>query len=138
MAHYDPRGLVAPHVRRQLQALAASVDRLVVVTTSDLEEASRRFLSEHGRLIERANYGYDFFSYRAGLLAEDLTPYDEVTVCNDSYVGPLRPYTDVYGSMSAEPVDFWGLTETDRVSHHVQSFFVTFRAWVVGSRAFRT
>ena len=138
MAHYDPRGLVAPHVRRQVRALAESVDRLVVVTTAQLEDGARSFLAGHGELVERANYGYDFFSYRTGLRSQDLAAYDEVTVCNDSYVGPLRPYAEVFSTMEREPVDFWGLTETDRVSHHVQSFFVTFRAWVVGSRAFET
>jgi hypothetical protein len=39
--------------------------------------------------------------------------------------------------MADQPVDFWGLTRTDRVAPHVQSFFVAFRPWVIGSATFR-
>jgi rhamnosyltransferase len=33
-------------------------------------------------------------------------------------------------------VDFWGLSESRRISPHLQSFFVAFRPWLVSSRAF--
>ena len=39
--------------------------------------------------------------------------------------------------MADQPVDFWGLTRTERVAPHVQSFFVAFRPWVIGSATFR-
>lgn len=137
MAHYDPEGLVRPHVRRQVQALAADIDDVIVVSTAELTDASRRWLSERVRLVERANYGYDFFSYKVGLdTAADLTSYDEVIVCNDSYVGPLRSYADIVADMAPRPVDFWGFTATERVKPHVQSFFVAFRPWTVASHAF--
>ncbi|MCY7395052.1 MAG: rhamnan synthesis F family protein [Nocardioides sp.] len=137
MAHYDPRGALAPHVRRQVEALAGAVDDLVVVSTADLTQASRSFLRAHARLVERDNVGYDFLSYRAGLDLHDLGAYDEVTVCNDSYVGPLTAYSDIFAAMAPRESDFWGLSETDRVKHHVQSFFVTFRPPVLASAAFR-
>ena len=137
MAHFDPTGEVGPHVRRQVQALAGAVDDLVVVSTADLTDDARAFLSAHSRLRERANYGYDFFSYRAGLLETDLSGYDEVTVCNDSYVGPLRPYADIFEEMESRPLDAWGFNFSLRRKPHIQSFFVAYRPWVVASRAFR-
>jgi hypothetical protein len=137
MAHYDPRGFVGPHVRRQVEALASSVTDLVIVTTADLQTDARAFLESAGRLIERANYGYDFFSYKVGIDSVKLDDYTEVTLCNDTYVGPLTDYPTIFEAMARQPVDFWGLTEADRISHHVQSFFVTFRPWVVESSAFR-
>ena len=137
MAHYDPDGSVGPHVQRQVAALAAAVDDLVVVTTAELTAGAREFLTSHAHLIERDNVGYDFFSYKVALESADLSAYDEVTVCNDSYVGPLTDYSVIFDRMSSKPVDFWGLTETDRVSHHVQSFFVTFRPRVIASEEFR-
>jgi len=136
MAHYDPRGVLAPHVRRQVQTLASAVEDLVVVSTAALGEEARSFLNQHARLVERENTGYDFLSYRAGLDSCDLEAYDEVTVCNDSYV-PLADYAEVYAAMAPRTADFWGLSETDRVKHHVQSFFVTFRPSAVTSAAFR-
>jgi lipopolysaccharide biosynthesis protein len=136
MAHFDHDGRLGPHTRRQVAALAAAVDDLLVVTTADLTSGAREFLGSHARVIERPNVGYDFLSYKVGLESADLSAYDEVTVCNDSYVGPLTDYALIFDHMSSSKVDFWGLTETDRVSHHVQSFFITFRPTVVASEEF--
>jgi hypothetical protein len=137
MAHYDHRGGVGPHVRRQVESISAAVDRLLVVSTADLSEESRSWFRDRAELVERPNYGYDFTSYQVGLdRAGDLSAYDEVVVCNDTYV-PVTPYAEIFATMEAEPVDFWGLTLTDRVAPHVQSFFVAFRRWVVGSQTYR-
>lgn len=135
MAQYDPRGTLGPHVRRLVDSLAAAVDDLVVVSASDLTDEARRFLSQRSRLVERDNTGYDFLGYREALAAADLAAYDEVTICNDSVV-PVLDHAAVYAAMADRPVDFWGLSETDRVRHHVQSFFVTFRRPVLESAAF--
>jgi hypothetical protein len=137
MAHYDHRGGLGPHVRRQVEQVAAAVDRLLVVSAADLTDESRRWLSQYAEVAERPNYGYDFTSYQVGLhRAGGLDGYDEVVICNDTYV-PVLPYTDIFAAMATEPVDFWGLTRTERIAPHVQSFFVAFRPWVVGSVAFR-
>ena len=137
MAHFDYDGHVAPHVQRHVEALADAVDDLVVVSTADLTEESEAWLSEMATVLRRPNYGYDFLSYRTGLShGGDLSAYDEVTVCNDSFVGPVVPYASIFGTMSDRPVDFWGYTHTERVAPHIQSFFVTFRPWVVRSKAF--
>ncbi len=136
MAQFDPRGTLGPHVRRQVEALAGAVDELVVVSTSELTDEARRFLSGHSRLVERDNTGYDFFSYKTGLDGSDLDRFDEVTITNDSYVAVTDP-SRVYAAMAAREADFWGLTETDRVKHHVQSFFVTFRRPALESETFR-
>src|SRR4051812_9922076 len=137
LAHYDHRGVLGPHVRRQVEALAAAVDRLVVVSSADLTDESRKWLDARSELMERPNYGYDFASYQAGLhRSGDLAAYDEVVICNDSFV-PVVSYADVFGAMAKEPVDFWGLTRSERVAPHVQSFFVAFRSWVLGSATFR-
>ena len=137
MAHYDHRGGVGPHVRRQVESVSAAVDRMLVVSTADLTDESRAWIEERAELVQRPNYGYDFTSYQVGLhRAGDLSSYDEVVICNDTYV-PVTPYTAIFETMAHQPVDFWGLTRTDRVAPHVQSFFVAFRPWVVGSQTFR-
>lgn len=139
MAHYDPRGEIAPHVVRQVEALSDAVEDLVIVSTAPLTGSAAQWLRGCGRLIQRANVGYDFFSYRIGIDAvPDLGRYDEVVVCNDTYVGPLRPYREVFEAMAEERVDFWGLTASRRISPHLQSFFVAFRPWLVASHAFRS
>jgi hypothetical protein len=137
MAHYDPRGDIGPHVRRQVMALAEAFGEVVVVSTADLTDASRAWFARHARLIERANYGYDFFSYKRGLESVRLEDYDDVVICNDTYVGPLTSYSEIFDQMAERPGDFWGLTASQRISPHLQSFFVCFRPWLVHSQVFR-
>lgn len=137
MAHFDVEGEVAPHVRRHIEAWNGFAKRLIVVTTSTLTEESRSWLTKRVDLIQRHNYGYDFVSYQLGLAeAGDLTNYDEVVICNDSFVGPLRPYERIFAEMDKVKVDFWGLTASLRNAPHVQSFFVVFRPWLVRSETF--
>jgi len=138
MAHYDALGQVAPHVLRHLDALGEVADRLIVVSTAGLtDETLIKDVESRAELVNRPNYGYDFFSYKTGLdMVDDLTSYDLVVLCNDSFVGPVRPYPRIVADMADRPADFWGITRTDRRTTHVQSFFVAFRPWVVRSAAF--
>jgi Rhamnan synthesis protein F len=88
-------------------------------------------------LVRRNNYGYDFFSWKVGLeYAGDLSGYDYVVICNDSFVGPLVPYSRIFATMEQRPCDVWGLTQSRRRTRHVQSFFVAFHGWAARSQAF--
>lgn len=136
MAHFDPEGVVAPHVRRHIAALG-EVARVVVVSTAALRPKQEEWLRANAELVRRENHGYDFFSYREGLLnAGGLESYDSVVVCNDSFVGPLLPYRGILAEMAERPVDFWGLTRSAEVADHVQSFFLAFTPRVASSPAF--
>jgi lipopolysaccharide biosynthesis protein len=139
-AHFDPDGLVAPHVERHLRELATVADRLVVVSTAPLTERSRATLAGYGRLIERENVGYDFCSWRAGLLPEltsSTQSWDRVLISNDSCVGPLEPYQQVLAEMSVSGADVWGVALSRQFEPHIQSFFVCFEAPVVRSPLLR-
>jgi hypothetical protein len=140
MAHYDAMGQVADHALYQMDAWGEVAERLIVVSTANLTDPDVvKQVESRAELVRRPNYGYDFFSYKTGLdAAGDLTPYDLVVICNDSYVGPLVPYSKILATMAARPLDFWGLTLSARRGLHVQSFFVAFTPWVVKSQAFTT
>ncbi len=139
MAHYDPHGLVAPHVLRQLDAWQGVATRLVLVSAAGITDTEvAASVTSRAELIVRENEGYDFYSYKLGLdTVGDLASYDLVVVCNDSYIGPLVPWQTVVDTMMQRPFDAWGLTETMRRRRHVQSFFYAFRPWVVASRGFQ-
>ena len=133
-AHFDPGGAVAPHVERYLAALRDAVDRVVIVSTAELDDAARATLSAHGELVERENVGYDFYSWKTGLdHAGDWDAYDRVLICNDSVVGPMRPFAEILGKGAPKDVDFWGMTSSNEISPHVQSWFVVFERPVITS-----
>lgn len=140
MANYDSLGALPLHVRHQIEALADFCERLVVVSTTEYaDEADAEWVRERATLVRRENTGYDFYGWKVGLdlVADELDRYDYVVTCNDSYVGPLRPFAEIFAEMEQRPLDVWGFNHSLRRAPHVQSFFVAYRPWVVGSRAFR-
>jgi hypothetical protein len=135
-SHFDPDGLVAPHVLRYVRELASAVDRTVIVSTADLDVPERRVLEEYGELIVRENVGYDFGSWKVGLdRVGDWTGYDRVVLANDSVVGPLRPMREILATGSAGPADFWGMTISQELTPHVQSWFLVFERAALDSAA---
>jgi lipopolysaccharide biosynthesis protein len=134
-AHFDPDGLVAPHVERHIRELSTVADRLVIVSTAPLTDRARATLASYGELIERENVGYDFCSWRAALLPalSDGTRWDRVLISNDSCVGPLRPYRRILTEMATSGADVWGVALSRQFEPHIQSFFVCFEAPVVRS-----
>ena len=136
LATYDTEGRLWPHVRRQIEAYAAAAE-VVVVSAGGLRDEDRAWAEARAQVVERANKGYDFASYRAGLdAAGDLGRFDLVVLSNDSFIGPVVAPEQIFEEMAARGVDFWGLTRNAEMSDHVQSYFVGFSPTAVASAAF--
>lgn len=138
VAHYDPRGEVAPHVVRQMDQLGTVFDEVVLASPVDLSESAAAAVSARATLIRRSNYGHDFGSWRDALEQFDWAQrYDELLLTNDSYVGFFRPLERIIETMTRRPVELWGLTRSGRHTPHVQSYFLHFSRAALRSQAFR-
>ncbi|GAB3752297.1 hypothetical protein GCM10027591_00140 [Zhihengliuella somnathii] len=138
MAHFDFERRLREHTFRTMQTLAADADRVVVVSTSGLEEPDLARVPDKVEFLSRANYGYDFYSYKWGLdAAGDFGDYDRLIICNDSFVGPLVPLRNIVKSQQARSCDLMGMTFSHHHGGHVQSFFMSVNSHVARSRAFR-
>jgi lipopolysaccharide biosynthesis protein len=127
LVHYDPHGLIADHVRYAIDALRPAADRLVFVTTADLTPAARSRLDTVDEAIVRPNTGYDFYSWRTGLLATpDWPDHDRVILANDSIVGPLAPVPDLLAHMATTGAHAYGITISHQYLTHLQSYFMAF------------
>ncbi|MEN3033342.1 rhamnan synthesis F family protein, partial [Chromobacterium amazonense] len=95
-------------------------------------------LDERITVIVRENVGYDFYSFRTGVLAvEALYAYDELIIANDSVLvidpeGLDRAFTKMQGVECGA----WSMTESQQVSRHLQSYFMVFRKEVFFSQYF--
>lgn len=137
VAHYDPRGEAAPHFLRLLEQIGRSFDDVRVATTSTLTPTAIEAISTRALLVRRPNVGHDFGSWRDVLEHTDFAQkYDELLLTNDSYVGFLRPLDEIIATMSARPVEMWGITRSRRHSDHVQSYFLHFSPAALHSQAF--
>jgi rhamnosyltransferase len=126
VAHYDPAGRVALHLRG-LVAHLRSLGRVVFVSTN-LAPAAARDLGEGVEVITRPNEGYDFFSYKRGIAAlGELSRLDTVTILNSSFVclDPAR-LTERFFSRSRPEIDVLGLTANFEGGAHLQSYWVSF------------
>ena len=129
VAHFDADGLVAPHVIRHVDALAAACDHVLVVSASSLSAESRAVLSARAEVLERPNTGYDFGSWQAGLNHVDRwSDLDRIILVNDSVVGPLVPYSTIISAAVESDAPWWGITESRQRSPHLQTYCIGFEA----------
>ncbi len=128
-SHYDPEGVVDPHVLHYLAELARVAEILFVTSCPDLPAADLHALGRYcTRVIFRENLGRDFGGYCVGLAhAGDLAGRFEVILANDSVYGPLTDLAAVVAEMQFRDVDLWGITESWENGHHLQSYFLALR-----------
>lgn len=128
VAHYDPAGRIALHLRGLVSHLAA-MGRVVFVSTR-LDDAAARELPPGVEVITRPNEGYDFFSYKRGIEALGaLAAIDSLTVLNNSFVclDPAR-LTRRFFARSRAQIDVLGLTANFEGAPHLQSYWVSFES----------
>lgn len=138
MAHYDVGRTLRRHTLRTIENYAAAADRVVIVSTSGVREQDLDLLPSNAELVERPNFGYDFFSYKWGLdLVGDYGAYDRIVISNDSFIGPVVPLRTIVDSGRANEFDLMGITWSENHGGHAQSFFVTVSGAAARSSAFQ-
>lgn len=138
LVHFDPHGQVAQHVRFAVDQLRPVADRLVFVTTARLAESARGRLDTVDDVLERENSGYDFYSWRAGLLSvPHWWAYDRIILANDSIVGPLIPVQVLLDHMNSTSSAAYGISISQQYVAHLQSYFMCFDHSVAADPHFR-
>lgn len=138
LAHYDIDGIVDPYVVEALRAYRPHSSALLLVSAS-ATSIPKELEGIVDRFIPRSNTGYDFGSWKAGLLAlENTDSFDEIVFTNDSVYGPLFDLSPALNSARCATVDFWGMVFSEANTPHVQSWFTAARQPVILSRVFQT
>jgi rhamnosyltransferase len=139
--HYDPKGEVRDYVVFCLQGLSAVVSDILVIVNGMLSDGSRKKLeSIKLKVIERENKDFDFGAWKAGieyLGYDNIAEYDELILTNNSYYGPIYPFSEMCSVMDAKDADFWGINmcpEMDpQLPRHIQSYWMVFRNKILKS-----
>lgn len=142
-AFFDADGVADAGDLMYLDAVAAELDRLVIVVNGTLAPETRRVFERYTDTIFcRENHGFDAGAFRDVLLArlpqEMWREADELVLFNNTVFGPVHPLGPLFERFSASPVDFWGMTlsRTDELPDHLQSYFLVFKHSVLQSTAF--
>lgn len=140
-ASFSENNKIADYIIYYLKALRKVVDRIIFVSDTDMGKDETNKISDIVSIAICHRHGtYDFGSYRIGyfwaLEHNWLEDADELILANDSCYGPIFPFEEVFGKMDLQDCDFWGLTDSYEVKHHLCSFFLVFRKKVFTSIPF--
>jgi lipopolysaccharide biosynthesis protein len=140
VAHFDANDLLEKNFRDVLSCLEHVCDRVILVTTSDIDLKSTTDFSNL-TVIKRPNIGYDFYSYRVGLQnAFCDTDIENVILINSSFVllEPQR-FTNALKRMIALSTgsDVVGANSSLQVRWHLQSYLLLIGRNVLNAGWFR-
>lgn len=144
---YDKYGHAASFIKTFLDDLMDNLDDLVVVVNGQLSDQTRQLFSEYTKtIIVRENKGLDVAAYKQAILTlgwEKLESYDEVICLNDTVMGPVYPFREMFACMDCKDVDFWGITayagetvDKEQIPTHLQAYWHAYRRSLVSSPAF--
>ena len=137
-AHYDPQGIIDDYVVFYLRSLRPLFKKIIFVSTAKLlDYQSSKLDGLVDLFLLRENLGYDFSSWKMGLSKIDLDEYDELLICNDSCYGPFFDLKPIFNEMNNRPIDFWGITHSNQIDFHIQSYFMVFKKNILRDNRFK-
>ncbi len=153
---YDKQGIVDDYIIYMLRALKEHSSEIAVVVNGKLTSESREKLNQVTPVVMvRENKGLDVWAYKTVLDYygwDKLVTYDEVIMMNFTIMGPVYPLSEMFESMSARDLDFWGITmyhkyekgdpfgtiECGYIPDHIQSHFIAVRTPMLKSIEFQS
>lgn len=108
-----------------LQELKKHFSEVVLFTSQQqLSDLSRDFLAQNKiDLRIEENNGFDFGMWYKAFQLYDVKTYDQIALVNDSCV-LFKPLSDFMAWSSSDPADAKGMTLSEAVSPHIQSYFI--------------
>lgn len=146
---YDPQGVVDNYVFYFLDDLCRHLEELYIVCNGAVQKRHLEQLRQYTpHVIVRENTGLDVGAYHNGLREigfDRLKEFDELLLVNFTIFGPLYPLSEMFESMSARDLDFWGITshgearrsQTEALLPHIQSHFTAIRKPMLQSPIFQ-
>lgn len=148
---YDKDGIVDDYMLYLLREIGNFCEKIIFVVNGDLQASSSHAVAECGcEILLRENSGFDVGAYKAALehVGYNALPnYDEVILFNHTFYGPLFPLSELFTTMDAQVLDFWGITShkemipnpftgTGRLPRHINSHFIAVRNRLLSSEEF--
>lgn len=150
---YDKDGIVDKYIPYLLDDLCKNFEEFLIVCNGHVNEEGRTILKKYtSHVIVRENKGFDIWGYKTGIeyLGWDkLSLFDELVLVNDTIMGPIYPFSEMFSEMENREVDFWGITRHYRVEEnpyncdcgylpeHIQSYFIAIRNKMATSAQFK-
>ena len=151
---YDSDGIVDDYVKYLLDDMNQHLSDLCIIVNGELtSEGMKTFEKYSDKIIIRSNKGFDVGAWKDAMIDEygfeKLEEYDEVILFNDSFFGPVYPFSEMFGEMNKKDLDFWAITVHGDAPdprnlcpypfrpRYLQLFFLVFRKEFVKSNEFK-
>lgn len=136
---YEPSGNVQEYKKYFLKNLAGYCSKIIIIVNGSICENDKIELLSYGQIILRDNQGYDVMAYKEGyyeFLKLDIGSFSDLLFVNDTSIGPIGDFSNLFQKMDTQDIDFWGITEGELQSdvtginphgfipHHIQSYFI--------------
>lgn len=140
-AHFHSRGLLRDDTVRLLSEAVVYFKSIFFVSTNILDEELKKL---HPSIIycKRDNYGYDFYSYREGLLRAGVGDVrkNDIDLCclmNSSVlcIDARKFWSKVFARSFRDDV-LYGLTRSFQITEHIQSYLLIFGRKIFRNEAF--
>ena len=141
VAHFNENGGVDDSFTSVLESLCLIFDRIILVSTSPISSFEIKSY-RNVKLIVRPNIGYDFYSYKVGLIAlSDIAEnVGTVTLINSSFfILDALKFQNALLSLieGAKKFKVIGLTKSKQFSLHLQSYLITFDGAIIKANWFK-
>ena len=143
IASYSPNGLIKEHVEYYIRRLSKNGFRAVLVIACDDiadNDETRYGQTAADVVVLRDNKGFDFGSWsHAFRLFPDFFNVKSCLLTNDSLFGPFKSFGNIISkTLSVEDkVDLFGLTQSNEVMPHIQSYFLHLSARLLRSESLK-
>ena len=138
-AHFDPHNIIDDYVVFYLSKLTEIADIVFITASAPSEQEIAKVASFCRNIIIRRNRGYDFGSWKDGLtlIDDEISDYKSLIMANDSVYAPLYDIKEMIDEMERHECDFWGITASNEIAYHLQSYFLFLHPKVFLSETFQ-
>ena len=130
-------GEITPAKKTALASLAASGLDVFVIVNRKSSADYKAYLAYARVVMDRPNWGYDFGGWKDGVQYFNLSEYDFLYFVNDSIIGPWAPVTQHLDAFEQSEAGVFGVTDSVKITHHIQSYFFGLSAEVYRSTPFQ-
>ena len=150
---YDKDGIVDEYIPYLLDDLIKNFQEFLIVCNGSVNEEGKKIFQKYtSHILIRKNVGFDIWGYKAGIEYfgwNKLEEFDELVLMNDTVMGPIYPFAEMFSEMETRSLDFWGITRHYRIEEnpfncecgylpeHIQSYFVAVRSKMLKSKDFK-
>jgi len=136
-AHYHPQNIIDEECLKNLNGLREIADEIIFISTSILPLSETDKIKHLCKTIKcRENTGFDFGSYKFGMQLIDKLKIDYLILANDSVYGPIYSLKETLDKVINSQADVFGITLSNEIQPHLQSYFLIFKKPVINSPVF--